>query len=260
MYTLLAESSHRAVALVVGIVLCTAAGAHAQATDFTGRVFLHLNGTHQNGSGEFRESLPFTIYSEQASFDSVHTIDGGASVDVSGYIGVWRSLVIGAAYSQLTADDSTRVTGSVPHPLLFDAFRQTAPESLALRREQRATHVQAGWIVPIANRLEMWLIGGLSFFHVTQGVIVDVDVSEKGPPFTRLDVGAIQTQEQTGTAVGINVGVDVALQINDWIGVGGLLRYADASANLPTPGGEVSINLGGVQVGAGIRVRLQLRR
>jgi len=110
------------------------------------------------------------------------------------------------------------------------------------------------------DRVEMWLVGGLSFFHVTQGVIVDVELSETGPPFTLVDVGAIRTQEQTATAVGVNAGVDVAYLITDHIGVGGFLRYADGSAKLPTPGGYSSISLGGLQVGAGVRVRFQLRR
>lgn len=260
MRTLLDKSSYRGVALVVGIVLFAVPGAQAQATDITGRIFLHVNGTHQDGSGKFSESLRFTTYSEQATFDSVHDIDGGGSIDVGGYIGVWRGLAIGATYSQLATDDSTRVTGSVPHPLLFNAFRQPAPETLVLRHEKRVTHVQAGWIVPIVDRLEMWLVGGLSLFHVTQGVIVDVDVSETGPPFTLVDVGVIRTQEQTATAVGVNAGVDVTYLITDQIGVGGFFRYADGSADLPTPGGDVSISLGGLQVGAGVRVRFKLRR
>lgn len=260
MRTLLDKSSYRGVALAVGIVLFAVPGAQAQATDITGRIFLHVNGTNQDGTGEFRESLRFTTYSEQATIDSVHDIDGGGSIDVGGYIGVWRGLAIGATYTQLTTDDSTRVTGSVPHPLLFNAFRQTAPESLVLRHEKRVTHVQAGWIVPIVDRVEMWLVGGLSFFHVTQGVIVDVELSETGPPFTLVDVGAIRTQEQTATAVGVNAGVDVAYLITEQIGVGGFLRYADGSADLPTPGGDASISLGGLQVGAGVRVRFKLRR
>ena len=101
----LVNSSQRGVALVVGIVLFAAPGVQAQApdtqgqapdaqvqaTDVTGRIFFHLNGTSQTGIGEFRESLPFTIYSEQASFDSVHDVGGGGGIDVGGHIGVWRS-------------------------------------------------------------------------------------------------------------------------------------------------------------------------
>ena len=174
-----------------------------------------------------------------------------------------RSLAIGATYTQLSNDDSTRLTGDVPHPLFFGEFRQTTPESLALRHKERALHAQAAWLVPVVpsvDRVEIWLTGGLSFFHLTQGVIVDVDVSETLPPFTLVNLDAIHTQEQTATAVGGNVGVDVAYLITDRIGVGGFLRYAGASADLPTQGGDVSVRLGGMQVGAGVRIRLQLRR
>ncbi|MBP99682.1 MAG: hypothetical protein CL477_03280 [Acidobacteria bacterium] len=256
----LVNSSQRSVALFVCILLFAAPDARAQVTDLTGRIFLHFNGINQAGSEEFRETLPFTIYSEEASFDSVHDIRRGGTIDAGGFIGLWRSLAVGATYTQLSKSDSTRVTGSVPHPLFFDDFRQIAPESLALTHREQATHVHAAWIVPIVDRVELALIGGLSFFHVTQGVIADVDVSETVAPFTLVNVDAIHTQEQTASAVGGNIGADVLYLLTDQIGAGAFVRYAGASADLPTQGGDVSIRLGGVQAGAGIRVRLQLPR
>ena len=256
----LVKSSQRRVALFVCILLFVAPDAQGQVTDLTGRIFLHFNVINQAGSEEFRETLPFTIYSEEASFESVHDIRRGGTIDAGGLIGLWRSLAVGATYTQLSKSDSTRVTGSVPHPLFFNDFRQITPETLALSHRERATHVHAAWFVPIVDRVEVALIGGLSFFHVTQGVIADVDLSETVAPFTRVNLDAIHTQEQTATAVGANIGVDVLYFIADQIGAGAFVRYAGASADLPTQGGNVSISLGGVQAGAGIRVRLQLPR
>ena len=265
--TLLADSGQRRAALVLSVLLLAAPDAQAQAPDaqarvagVAGRLFIHVNGASQSGSNRFSERLPFTIYEEHASFDSVHDIIGGGTVDAGGSIGIWRNLAVGASYSEVTTNDSTQVSGSVPHPLFFDSFRQVSSESLALRNRERATHLHAAWIVPLANRIELALSGGLSYFQLTQGVVVGVDLSETGPPFTRVNLDAVHTQEQTATAVGGNVGADVAYLITDQLGLGAFVRYATASADVPTPSGEVSVSLGGVQAGAGIRVRLRLLR
>jgi hypothetical protein len=54
---------------------------------------------------------------------------------------------------------------------------------------------------------------------------------------------------------GYNVGVDVSYYFAEHAGVGGLIRYAPAVLDLPTPGGTVEIEAGGLQAGGGVRFR-----
>ena len=68
----------------------------------------------------------------------------------------------------------------------------------------------------------------------------------------------VQTPSQK-TGIGGNVGVDVTYMLPDMIGVGGLIRYTAASISPTAPDGvtitPTSIDVGGLQVGGGLRLR-----
>jgi hypothetical protein len=67
---------------------------------------------------------------------------------------------------------------------------------------------------------------------------------------------APQVVEASDSPVGINVGADVTYMVTKTFGAGVLLRYAGGSADLATPSGaSLSLDAGGFQFGAGVRVR-----
>ena len=166
---------------------------------------------------------------------------------------MWRSLAIGATYSELRRRDRTTVAGSLPHPLLFDRFREVGPQTLSLRRRERVAHIQAVWTIPLWERLDLAMAGGPSFFNVTQGVVTSVDVSEVGPPFTNVNIDDIESREYTANGVGGNIGAEITYMVTAHIGAGLFVRYAVASVDLPAPGGQVSLDA--VQTGGGLRLR-----
>ena len=245
----------RVAVLAVGIAGLFPLEAHAQLAALEGRVSIHVNGAYQTRSERFQGTLTFTAYEEQARFLGTHDIDGGGLFDAGASLRVWRRLAIGATYSQLSSRDVTGVAGSVPHPLLFDRLRDVSPQTVRLRHRERVTDIQVGWTVPLGDRFDLTLTGGPSVFNVTHGVVTGIDVTEIGPPFTSVHVNDVASREWMANRVGVNIGADMAYMATARIGVGFFVRYAGASIDLPTAEGRVSLDVGGVRAGGGIRVR-----
>ena len=245
----------RVAVLAVGIAGLFPLDAHAQLAALEGRVSIHVNGAYQTRSERFQGTLTFTAYEEQARFLGTHDIDGGGLFDAGGSLRVWRRLAIGATYSQLSSRDVTGVAGSVPHPLLFDRLRDVSPQTVRLRHRERVTDIQVGWTVLLGDRFDLTLTGGPSVFNVTHGVVTGIDVTEIGPPFTSVHVNDVASREWMANRVGVNIGADMAYMATARIGVGFFVRYAGASIDLQTAEGRVSLDVGGVRAGGGIRVR-----
>ena len=60
---------------------------------------------------------------------------------------------------------------------------------------------------------------------------------------------------QTATGWGGHVGVDVVVSLSDHVGLGGIMRYTRATAELRSPDkATFSVKAGGLQVGGGLRL------
>ena len=166
--------------------------------------------------------------------------------------GNWRSA---HTYTRLTDTAATVVTGSVPHPIDFNRPRSIEPQRFPLVHDERATHVHVTWIVPVHERLDVAVFGGPSFFNLRQGVVTNAIATEAdGPPFATVTVD-ISTGEHTRNGVGGHAGVDVIYMPTSYVGVGFLVRVATAFVDLPPSGPDFDLRVGGIHVGAGVRVR-----
>ena len=221
-----------------------------------GKFGIHFNGGYQGGSHRVTDTFAFRAYGEDARFSSAMESSGGGLFDIGGSLLVWRDLSVGASYTQLTGSSSATVTGNMPHPIEFDSPRTITPQSLSLTHEERAGHIFGAWRVPVqqVEHLDVSIFGGLSLFNVTQGVVTNVTVSEPGgPPFASVTVDQVQTGEYRKNGVGGHVGVDVTYMFSDHVGAGFLARFAGGSVDLPS--GTVSLSVGGMQIGGGVRFR-----
>ena len=143
----------RLLTLVVATSLAVVGGAQRSAyaqVDLLGRVQILGNGAYQSSSEELRQTFSQRAYGEDASFEAAHDIQGGAILDVGASVGVWRQLSVGAIYTELNRSGTATLTGTVPHPILFNADRAIDPQSLSLTHRERSTHIFAAWRVPIA--------------------------------------------------------------------------------------------------------------
>ena len=229
------------------VALCAvAAPAHAQMA-WTDKGFVNATVGFQAGSQDFAVSTPFEIYGETGAVASTMETKVGGFFDIAAGYKVWRNLAVGLGYSVGSGSSDASVTANVPDPLVFDSFRAvTASVSDVTHREQ-AFHFTGTWMIPVTDKIDVGLAFGPTIFNVSQDVPNGVDVTEPGPSVTRVNV------EDVGeTTVGFHLGVDVTYLVTPRIGIGGLARFTRGSTEV---GEGNDLDLGGFQIGAGLRVR-----
>ena len=219
-------------------------------------VSLHLNGGFQSSAAEFRTDLPFTLYGEDGQFQTDHRVEGGAIVDAGGSVTVWRQLALGATFTELRTSDTATLAGSVPHSLVVGRPRSVGSQGLSFEHRERATHIQIAWVFPIGDdeRMDLTISGGPSFFSVTRDVLGNFTVTETAPPFSEVLVD-VERRENTSSGWGGHVGADVTYMVTSVFGLGGFVRFATGSVDIPIATDPVPVDVGGVQTGGGIRIR-----
>lgn len=236
-------------------VLMTASAATAQTMpEAEPRVYISANAIYQPSSSGVAETFEFQEFVEtgtvSTSFDPAAALgfDGGVTVRV------WDRLGISAAVSTYAPDKGGTVTARIPHPLYFDQHREISGAA-ELTRSETAIHTNLAYIVPAGARLLAIVSAGASYFRVEQDFVTDVQYSQ-AYPFETADFRGVERDRQRASAVGFNATLDLAWRLGESFAVGGLLRFTHASVPF-TPGnrGEVTVDVGGVQAGLGLRVR-----
>jgi hypothetical protein len=228
-------------------------------------VYVHVNVGVQATSRDLIAPGAFPLYDEAAIFETRGETGDGVLFDVGGNIRVWRDLYggdlyAGVSYSIVTGDTGGPLTGTVPDILRTDAPRPISGSTSGLGHTEHAVHLQAIWRHPISNKLDVAVSAGPTIFSVSQELVSSFTVNEGATP----TVGTLTVSDVSGSSVGFNVGVDASYKLTPRWFAGGFVRYAGGSVDLTTPRGgleppgvpaEFSLDVGGLQVGAGVRVR-----
>lgn len=248
-------------AAAIWLALPGAAGSASAQTawweTFRGRIALHADVAARTGAGELVRSASPRIYGETAALEAVHGRPGGASLDVGGRGRVWRRLAAGVAYTQLGKTCAVRLDGAIPHPLRFNAARAVEARVSDVSCRERALHLFAAWRVPIPQQVEgldAAVFGGPSFFNLTRETAAGVGFREAGPPFASV-AADLSVAEHVRNGWGGHVGVDVTYLLTSIVGVGAAVRFSRATIEVPSLGGAVEADVGGLQFGGGLRFR-----
>lgn len=228
--------------------LLLATPAAAQESRFTASV----NFGAQGGSGDFTQRLTPTIYDEPASISVGQTYESGPLFDIGGNYLVFGNIGVGVSYSHTAGDGNAVLAGEIPDQIVFDRPRSATATAEGLDHKEDAVHLTVTYRFAASPKLDITLGIGPTFFSVKQQLVDTVTVTETagGPSMTP------QVVEASDSPVGINVGADVTYMVTKTFGAGVLLRYAGGSADLSTPSGaSLSLDAGGFQFGAGVRVR-----
>ena len=227
-------------------------------TVLKGRITIYANGlTQQRGVRTFTDQFSYRAYGEDAKFTASHAIAASPIADVGGSLRLWRNLRIGGGYSESKTSDITTVAGSVPHPIIQNNPRLIESQSLQSTHRVQVAHVFGAWRFPVLDKLDIAAFGGASFFNLTQGVVTNVTAVEVGgPPFSAVKIDQLQRGHYRRNSVGGHVGVDVTYMATRFVGVGFLARYTNGLVEIPSAkGGTLSLSVGGLEVGGGIRIR-----
>lgn len=239
-----------AVALVVAINVGQA-GAQTE----PGRGYISANGAFQTSTTEFDSTFSIVRNAETGSVETSYTVPAAPAFNISGGVRIWKNLALGVGVSRFVKADDGSVDASIPHPFFFNKNRLVTGTVPQLQREETATHVQAVWMVPVSSRLSVAISGGPSLFSVKQVLIEEVEYTESYPYDTATFSGATTRSEST-SHVGFNAGADITYMLSRNVGIGGGVQLTRATVDLATPDGDtVTINAGGPQVGAGVRLR-----
>lgn len=242
------------------LIIASAREASAQAIQqWIDRGYANVNIGFESSSGTLADSVNFVVYDDNASKSVAAAVDSGALFDFSVGARVWRNASVGIGFHTGSDSNDGVATITVPSPVSFSLPARTATVTVTdLERTERAVHIQFGYMLPINAKLDVHILGGPSFFRLTQDVISDVTFTEVGSPFTAVNASAVTT-ERKHSVTGGNIGVDVTYKLHDAdgvaVGVGGFLRYAGANADVTVIGNEAPTDVGGVQFGFGLRVR-----
>lgn len=222
----------------------------------SGRFTVSLNGGFQISKQDFTRNTSFTLYDEQATIDIAQTdIEGGGLLDAGASYRFGRNLGVGASYSFLRSVGDGAVTGSIPHPLLFDTFRTVSHTATDLEHKEQGIHVYATWLMPFTDKVDFTFSAGPSFFNISQDFIRGITISE-APPFTSVTIDEVQLVSLKQNGIGFNVGADASYRVTRMIGVGVLARYTRGSAEFTLNEGDVAdVKAGGFQIAGGVRVR-----
>jgi hypothetical protein len=221
--------------------------------DWTDLGYLSVNGLFQGGTSAFAQGQSWSYFGETASANIQYPAKSGPGFDIAGGYRVWRNLAVGAGVSAISRSTTTAVTGSIPHPLYLNQPR-TLTGSFPATRSELAIHLQAAWAVKVSPKMLLLVYGGPSVFSIKQTLVTSAVPFSDVYPYDTVTVTASSAVDSSKTAVGFGGGADFAYYFTKTIGVGGMMRYARASAAFPGFNQSTTIDAGGVQAGGGLRI------
>ena len=221
-----------------------AAPAEAQ-MKWTDRGFAAIDLGVQVGSKSFDTEGHFDLYEEAAILHTAREGKSGLFFDVRGGYKVWSNLLVGLGVSRVSNKADVTIDAALPHPVFHDQLRPMSLTVPDAKRTETALHISGTWMIPVTDKIDVGVLGGPSIFFIKNDTVTSLTVTEPTPTAT----GNLESISET--TVGFHVGVDVQYLLNKKYGVGGLFRYTRASSDFA----GFDLTAGGLQIGAGLRVR-----
>jgi len=251
----------RSLLFVCTLVTLTAAPALAQSrtpqspsAPATPLGIVWVNGGWQTPSRSFTDSFTFDQYLEQGKADVQYKVAAGPVYEGGFGVRLWKALGIGVSYSKFSNTSTAQVSASIPHPFFFNQPRAISGTATNISHDESTINAQVLVFVPAGSRLLLVLSAGPSFITVQQDLVTAVHWDE-AYPFDTATFRSADTASPSNRSTGVNASADIVFRFGKSFGVGALLRYTQAKVDLtPTAGHTVSVDAGGFQAGAGIRV------
>lgn len=233
---------------VLGMLLTGATAASAQIPAWKDRGFVNVNFGGQAGSHDDTSHFAFTLYEENATVDAKHSVGNGAFFDVLAAGRIWDNLALGIDFEKRSAKGDGALTGSLPDPIVFDSPRAVSTTVAGLNHSETWVAIPLIYVWPFTDKIDIMIMGGPSVANVKLDSVSSVSVSEtgNGPQIN------VTTSSVSKSIWGALVGADVRYMLSKQFGVGGFARYNAAHGHLS---GDQKLDVGGFQVGGGIRVK-----
>jgi hypothetical protein len=190
---------------------------------------------------------------ETATTDARYPARAGGLLNVGVGKRLWQKMGVAIHVTRAQAGRTASVDSSVPHPFFDNRHRQVTGVASDLTRTETAVHLQLNY-QRVLGRWTLRAGAGPSYVHVEQEVVTGVTVDEEFPYDTATFRDATTTRAKRAAA-GFNAGGEISRMFTRRLGASFLARFTSARIGLNVdPGHRVSIDAGGVQAGAGLRV------
>lgn len=251
---------------VLAGLLVTAPAASAQPAP-TERIIVRLDSGWRPASRTFADTRVFTANLEQGRFAVDYELKDGGVVDGGISFLLWRNLAVGFDMSSFRTVHDARIDSELPHPFFFDFPRMTNGRAGGLERREVSFHVSAMWVSQITEWLAVSAFAGPSIISATQDLVSAVQHTEVGFPFNEIIFSGRTVSSQSQTTRGLNGGIEInsfvlhrlpflrKFEVMDRIGVGLLVRYVRGTVLLPVDDDPIEVDLGGLQITSGVRLR-----
>ena len=231
------------------------------------RVVIRLDVGVRPASRTFAETRAFPVFSEQGTFQADYVIEEGGVIDGGVSFLLWRNLAVGLDVSSYRSVNPALITSEIPHPFFFDLPRTTTGVAGGLERRELGVHFRGMWVMQLTNWLVVSMSGGPSLIRAHQDIVSSVEHTEVGFPFDGLIFSGHTASGQSSNTIGVHGGIDIdtfllhrlpflsRFEVMEHVGIGLLIRYVRGSVDLLVGDDFVEVDLGGLQVTAGLRYR-----
>ncbi len=234
----------------------TATALQAQTDAAPDRWFLTLGGgqlSTDGPSGTF--SFDHSQFGgEPGEFDADYAGGGASHYELTLGYRLRGPLALGLTWSESSLSDQADVVGRLPHPFLFGSTRTVEGSSRGLSRDDTALHLSLRWLVRDGEKVQVALFAGPSRIDVKYDLASAVRF-DQSYPFDTASYAGVETRTESDSAFGYHLGVDVGYWFSRSTGLGGVVRFSDASLDLDGPSGAVAVGGGGLQTALDLRFR-----
>ncbi|MEO6213914.1 MAG: hypothetical protein ABIP65_09840 [Vicinamibacterales bacterium] len=244
--------------LALAVLACTPASAqHRSPTrrPAKDRGFIALNVGVQAGAGTFVDTFTYQVNAEEAMTQARYRSKTSWLVDVAGGLHVWKKKVgVAVAVTRSSLSAGADTVSRIPHPFFDNQDREVSGEAADLTRIETALHLQL-YYLKASGKWRLLLGAGPSRFNLEQQVVTGIRVDETYP-YDTATFDSVTTRRGKASGLGFNVGIDVSRMLSRSLAAGMLARYAKGTVDFNLDGSHpVSTDAGGLQLGAGIRLR-----
>ncbi len=220
------------------------------------RYLVGIGGGGQSASTAFADTVTFPIYDESAHYQAYYATRKASALDATLGLRLGKRFVLGVAFWHSTSLPTAAVAAVIPHPFSYNTPRPASAFGLAVGRTENDGHLQLTWLLPLSAQVDLSIFGGPSLFYVRQNLVSGDLTLRESYPYDTVGISGFHTSTKSKATIGANAGADVTVMVWRYIGVGVSGRYARGSMTMASAdSGTVKMQVGGVQVSGGLRVR-----
>jgi hypothetical protein len=242
----------RVLSLAAGVVLASSLAATSHAGD---RFTVSVGGGLALGANDWSSKASWASWAETATVDSRYEASSGAAFQ--GALGYRFSKHLGVvlAGGRSSRDVKASFQAKIPHPLFLERPRTVSGELSGLSYTELAFHLDLEWRL-VKGPFEIAAFAGPTLARVDTDVVQSVKVAESYPYDEATYESSETASVRSDSAFGWNVGASAAWLAISHLDLGVEARYVRASVDLvPTTAEAFSLNAGGLQLAARVRVR-----